>query len=202
MSEKNNPQMKEYVSEKWWHRLLKVVIYISTIIVLFLSAAILYDSFKVVSYTYSYSFEEGYDKFKGKEYDCKTYSYLKYISCGKGTISASDFNQLFLLSLQIELKRYKGKNQKKYKLVKKIIALYKKKKQLMESDHKFSEYIIINKKVKRKEQRHINYKNSISLVGVSLAIGAGWFIASMILYKLILYIAHGHTRVRKQVNKG
>ncbi len=77
---------REELPKKWWHRLVNVLIYGSTIIfatlILFISFS---DSYwKKYSYT-SYSFESNYSTAKGKEVDCYFYGYSRVapsIDCG------------------------------------------------------------------------------------------------------------------------
>ena len=65
------------------------------------------------------------------------------------------------------------------------------------SDREIADFIIQKYQIKYKKQYNLNTNKLISGLGVILLIALTWYIVALVLYKIILYIVHGHTRVRK-----
>lgn len=85
--------------QKWWHRLLKVLIYGSTIILALFIAGLVYGDSSWKHYQYTYSFEANYANASGVEENCRfityTTSYLSpTIDCGEYW-SSTDFLNKF-----------------------------------------------------------------------------------------------------------
>src|SRR5690348_8692068 len=68
---------ENYVEEKWWHRLLRVLMYASTCLALAFAGFLLLDSSDNYTYSYTYSIEPDYESADGDENTC---SYLEYSS--------------------------------------------------------------------------------------------------------------------------
>ena len=186
----DSPTRKAHVTEKWWHRLLKVSLYGSTALVLVVIGMIQLGSARY--YTYSYSFENAYENAIGNENDCTVYEYSKDVSCGDLRNSKQFVTQYLIANGE--------KRTKNGKLtIREAIALSKKE---GHSDFDLSRYFIEDQKIRYKMQQHYNSKELISGFGYTLIVGGIWFIVGLIGYKILLYIVHGHTQVKREPRPG
>jgi hypothetical protein len=64
-----------------------------------------------------------------------------------------------------------------------------------QTDREKAEFIIQKYQIKYKKRYNIN--KLLSGLGIVLLIGISWYIFVLVLYKIILYIIHGHTRIHK-----
>ncbi|MBA7496693.1 hypothetical protein ES702_07302 [subsurface metagenome] len=247
--ESETPTKKEYVVERWWHRLLKTIKYITTLIIVF--GALLVVIPKAQYYTYSYSFEPDYAGSKGKEFNCNAYDYIDSIGCGdlntgeefmakyvesKPTakvyyepkeIADLKFQVQRLIDAGVpehEIGAFIRRNTKTQPLdpredltsvreksspiqkqsspsQEELQALWEKSTPIQDrnnhpfSDFEIARFIIKNHQIKYK--RRLNFNTIILGLGVILLIAITWYIVALVLYKIVLYIVHGHTRVRK-----
>jgi hypothetical protein len=192
---------KEELESKWWHRLIKVLVIVSTIIVGVISLLGLGDKCpETYVKNYAYSFEPNYEVMKGEEESCDffwwEYRNMKdmKIQCGKNfrvdgetyiidglkTVSKRDFLERYLIANFGESKAQEMLSE----ISNKHISYDEMMKELQERGR-------LND-IRVKIIWHREYQNCILIP----AIPVGWFIFSwFILYKLIiLYIVYGHKR--------
>jgi hypothetical protein len=73
---------KRYAEEKWWHRLLRILLmYLPALFVFVFLCLLTWDGARY--YTYSYSFESSYAKADGDESNCNIYESSESIGCGE-----------------------------------------------------------------------------------------------------------------------
>ena len=83
MTTEESERSETYVTEKWWHRFLRVLMYVSTCIVLVVAGLLLISASNNYTYSYSYSFEPNYEVEKGEERNCSYYKYDDSVNCGE-----------------------------------------------------------------------------------------------------------------------
>ncbi len=176
-----------YVTEKWWHRLLRVLVYGSTCVVFGIAGLILmYDSANY-TYSYVYSFEPNYKQTEGEEKTCYYYEGIGSIQCGA----------LYTLgNLAKQMKSSAGE------LTGDINDTPPKDLSLREALQELdAEQQLINdlkaEKIRYRRTTHIEAGTLVKSVGISLGITTLWYLFALLLYKVTLYIAHGHTRIIK-----
>jgi hypothetical protein len=192
---------REGLENKWWHRLIVVLIYSSTIFVfLFIGMNIfnyLRGEFKWKSYNYTYSFEKEYSTARGKEENCdirKTGDTI-FVSCG------NIHNKTQLLNMIAESKsRGDELVQKRFSYVhfEKRPSLS----ELMEAAEKFDNDMVLNginngdfQDFKVKIHSHIRYLDILSLVSIIIMAPIGWLIFFYsILYRTALYVIYGSSK--------
>ncbi len=169
----------QVVSERWWHRLLRVLIYVSTFLVL--SCSGLFLSFDPANYThsYSYSFENDFKTFQGEEDTCLSYRQDELLSCGELRTPAE------LLARLTNARHSRG----------------------LGADRDFPEALVASAVelgelldrggIKYRHAEHWKLSELAKVVGLSLVISILWYLCFVLLYKVILFIVHGHTRVRR-----
>jgi hypothetical protein len=174
------------VPERWWHRLLRVIGYISVAMVLIITLSIQLDSAEY--YTYAYSFEDAYDASTGVELDCHTYDTLQDISCGEFD-EPKKFVEAYLD--RVGSKRTRSGEQ----TIRELIEAAKKDKGL--SDWDVASGLIGEKSYTYKMQSHWSQSGVLAAIGWAIASAFLWFLVVAALYKTILFVAYGHTKVKK-----
>lgn len=181
---------KALAIERWWHRLLRVLGYGLILLVLALSLAILLEDADY--FTYSYSFEPDYKTGTGEEFDCHSYESLKSISCGEFS-DGDDFIPHYL--------KVKGKDKLRdgQQTVSEFFA------DLHAKGHEDAELavsLIGDKGFTYRRQKHWDGGKLFVAIAYALLITAAVFVAMFVIYKVILFVVHGHTRVVSAVQQG
>ena len=205
LKKSETPTKKEYVVERWWHRLLKTIQYITTLIILI--GALFVVIYEAQYYTYSYSFEPDYAESKGKEYNCNASDYIDSIDCGdlnngeKFTTKYMALNNRRIRENVKKMVRKGATNEEveSYLTLEEGLTPYKNKFGDIREKYGFktAKSIIQKNQIKYKKKRNFNLNKLISGLGIVLLTTITWYILALVLYKIILYIVHGHTRVRK-----
>lgn len=176
---------KPVAPEKWWHRLLRVLGYGLTLLVMALSLVIFVEDADY--FTYTYSFEPNYESSVGDEYECHSYESLKSISCGAFS-DGDDFIKYYL--------NVKGNDKLRdgQRSVNEFFA------ELRSKGHKDSDLavsLIGDKGFTYRRQKHWDKSKVILAISYAAAVTVGFFAAMLVIYKVILFIVHGHTRVMR-----
>ncbi len=184
MEKLDNKPTRDYVPETWWHRLLWVLIYGSTALVLVVIGMMQLDGATYL--TYSYSFEKTYDAIRGDETDCSVYEYSKDVWCGE------------LKSSQVFIERYLIENGndliKNKKLTVRDAVELSKREGLSNFD--LASYLIKDQKIRYKTQDHYDKAKLLSGIWTTFAAGMAWLLIGIVGINLLLYIVYGHTRVK------
>lgn len=170
--------------EKWWHRLLRVLGYGLTILILVSALIINIENAKF--YTYTYSFEPNFDESTGDKFDCHAYETLERISCGEYE-DGPEFIK-FYLSVIGDRKLKDGS-----RTINELFTDLRAKK----SDSVIAVEVIQNKKYSYRRQQHWDVGKLLFAIVASFGIAVGFFMALFGLYKVVLFVVHGHTRIVK-----
>lgn len=175
---------KEGLVDKWWHRLVNVLIFGSTVAVFVIYLFLFFsDEFNWKKNIYTaYSFESNYDKAKGKEQNCSFVTLSSdFISIACGDIfNASDF-----------LTRYS-----------KAKGTYEKLQQL-KIDKNIDEEKILRGGIKSRDFDNIKvkkdtivlYKDLFIFLSLLLLLLFCWFVFwESIIYRTIIYIIYGRNK--------
>jgi hypothetical protein len=196
-----------YIDEKWWHRFLRVLMYGSTCVALAITGFLLVDDSANYTYSYSYSFEPNYEQAEGVESTCSYHEGLNLLSCG-GVNSLDDiiirYRTVNESTSQGSNPRLTAKNDKEQSPLIDTIA----KDRNLDEATRFhllsqidSSYEIVKDlktgKIRYRQATHWNAGPLAQSVGLTFGIAILWYFVTLVIYKVILFIAYGHTRVRK-----
>jgi hypothetical protein len=207
---------KDTVAETWWHRLLRVLMYASTCLVLVFAGFVLIDSSDNYTYSYTYSIEPDYESADGEEHTCHSSSHS--FDCGeftdlsglvelyqkwsiKGQVSGTAKDEIN----KIEPKQSVSGPWEKYKLDRpkwQNDPIVDERSNRKFSPQEFEAYkTVINdlksNGIRYKQIRHWQVEPLSKSVVFTLGIAIGWYLLTLALYKIILFIAYGHTNVRR-----
>lgn len=194
---------REGLENKWWHRLVVVLIYGSTIAVfLFLLMLalqeILNKDFKWKLYEYTYSFEKGYNTAKGKEEKCniRKNEDTVYVSCGDIKTKTELLNKIA---------ESKDKVDELVKMRFSYVHFEKRPSlsELMEAAEKFDNDMILNgvnngdfQNLRVKVNSQTRYLVIPASVFFAIVLAILWFICLYsILYRTALYVIYGSSKV-------
>ena len=191
-----NIEQEEHVAEKWWHRLFRVLMYGSTCGVLLIAGAVVVYDTDNYSYSFTYSFQPNYEQIKGVERTCEYFD-ADFPPCEDWEIELGDIITRYRESrdstsrdsLQEALEHPPTVKPDRTSIEEQFIA-YKEARNLIIEELK-------NRNVRYRRATHWKTGPLMQSVGLTLGIAALWYLFTLMLYKVILYIAHGHTRVRK-----
>jgi hypothetical protein len=177
---------RKYALETWWHRLLRVLIYGSTLLLcfFFVQKAVIESS---QHQRYSYSFEKDYGTVKGSEYNCTVDENSKLVLCG----DLNDPDQLLIKYTSIRgsepAKDGKGTvNEAIQELRRRGFSAFD-----------LAKLIVEGRKIRYKAEERYNIQELMSGLGMALLIGGAWYLTALLVYKIILYVVYGHTKVKK-----
>ena len=181
---------QDWAPERWWHRLLRVLIYVSTFLLLVVSGAIVAD--RAEYFTYAYSFEPEYSTVSGigSEETCRV-SDSDYLSCGDSA------EQLIERYLKAKGTLPAAKRWPKYKTVSALIDEFRKNVTKDSYTVRFIVEEVEEHGVTYKTVRRWRQKKLLRGAGVAVGVTCGWLVLCLFGYKVLLYVVHGHTRVRK-----
>lgn len=141
------------------------------------------------STTTFYTFEKDYAQREGIPSSCTVYEYIKSVSCGD-LLTPEDFIDKWTSIRGME----------KNKHGKLINDAYRELRTKGYSDYDLAKDIIEGDKIQYKMQAHYDYQRLASGFGWSVAIGLFVYLLGLLIYKLILYIVYGHTRIKKSLS--
>lgn len=176
-----------YVPERWWHRLLRVLIYGSTCVVFGIAGLIfMYDSANY-SYSYAYSFEPNYKQAEGEEKICYYYEETDSIHCGGLNTLRDLTNQIKAIAGEVpeDISAARPKESSLREALREIDAA-----QQIINDLK-------DEKIRYRRISHLETGTLAKSIGITLGISTLWYLFALLLYKVTLYIAYGHTRIVK-----
>ncbi len=173
---------RENLEKKWWHRLLSVIIYGSTICLAILLFISLFSSSSWKKTVFTYSFEPNYNMSKGEESICKFNPYDS-----SGNIFANIFGPIrecnginsskdFLMKYD----KYKFNDINKDSADKTVYD--------MEKSGKLND-------IRVKRSTEIMYEKLFGKIGLAILLVFAWFIFwESIIYRIILYIIYGKNK--------
>lgn len=180
------------LEKKWWHRLAKVLIYISTIglfVFLILISSISLETWKKYEYG-PFNFEIGYEEAKGNEVKCfvniQEYSQRANIKCNNKRVDEYIFVESFFINDWLTEQKF---NYDKYLEDKeKSNNIYYDSELLKPL---YQEYFQ-DKKIQAKENIEIQYSKIAKAVFIPFLITTIWFLFWVLLvYQSIIYIVFG-----------
>jgi hypothetical protein len=177
---------KASVPERWWHRLLRVLGYVVTFLVFAITLFLQLDSQKY--YTYAYSFQDGYAAAPGYENTCHVYETLKDISCGEHN-DPKGFIEFYLKSVGSEMTKPGTET------IRDFVEGVRKDRGL--SDWDIASGLISEKQYTYKMQSHQNARGVFTALAWATGVTLICFLLLAILYKTTLFIAYGHTRIKR-----
>jgi len=181
MIEKERLNIDDYVAEKWWHRLSRVLIYASTALVLAISGAFFFFDGENYTHSFSYSFEDTFSTGGGDVSVCYHFKSDDSIFCG----DIPTFSEL--------LTRFRSHTQAADSLK-------------PSDSHKYSAFLrdretlieLLDKgNIRYRDTTHWKIDKLVRAAAYSVGISIVWYTCTFLLYKTLLFIVHGHTRVSK-----
>lgn len=191
------------LENKWWHRLIVVLIYGSTIAVFIyigvnISINIFRKDFKWESYHYIYSFEKEYNAAKGTEENCdiRKDENTVYISCG-------DIKTKTELLNKIAESKGQGDELVKRRFSYGHFVNRPSLSELMDAAEKFDNDMVLNgikngdfQNLRVKINSHIRYFEILWPVFLLVVFTILWFIfLYSIIYRTVLYVIYGSSEV-------
>jgi len=221
--------------EQWWHRLLRVMMYGSTVVVFALTGVALVPSEPHI--TYSYSFDPYYDLRPGASTPCRYVRSADKLDCGAFTNSKEFVSHL------LEIKGFKAyeaeksngaaiylSDCRKRAIQSRINEVHRKdlspdeRKKLDQivqlakqlgwaipdrskrdspyhaalapcSDAELAELFLKAHGISYRMDKHWNIAGLTKGILYTLGISALWFLLALVSYKVILFVAHGLTRI-------
>jgi hypothetical protein len=175
---------------KWWHRLANVLIYGSTIIILFFAIFTSLLIYSFIDHSFVYSFENDYSNFSGPEQSCyfETVSYYPYytIDCGN-LVSSDDFMSKYAQTnkaasdgkqLMLDGVEYKGETLHSSQIL----------------TGRINGGYLDN--ISTKEISAVDYLQSFEAIIYILVITIVWFIFwESIIYRALIYIIYGKRKL-------
>lgn len=163
--------------------MLRVLLYGSTVLLATILGLICYHDSK--TYSYIYSIDADYPTVAGEERPCHTAEVGRWLDCGE--LQDEGLVQRYLQRFPPEP----------------VATGEVPESALMDSLRKKGKVRILANQIIEKEQ--VRYKiveqwssdKLLQSARIALPILAGWFLFWLVLYRLALYIAHGHARIRK-----
>ena len=177
---------RKVAAERWWHRLLRVVGYGLALVVLSVSLLVQIETAQY--YTYTYSFQSNFTASNGDEFKCQSYESIKSISCGEFSDGDAFIN--FYLSIVGNDKLRDGTM-----TINELFA------DLRAEGHKDSDLavdLIARKGYSYRLEKHWDMRKLLMAIATAFGITLATFVALVGLYKVILFIVHGHTRVVRE----
>jgi hypothetical protein len=138
-------------------------------------------------YTYTYSFEPTYELAKGTVRTCTSYEHIDSLSCGD-----LDTGEEFL-SYYIQAKGDQALKSGKATVSDFFQGLREK----GLSDADIVRSLLKDRDFSYKAEQHWNLSKLLKNISIAIGISILWYLSTFVIYKVILFIAHGHTRVRK-----
>ncbi len=187
--------MIESVQERWWHRMLRVLVYTTAFIVFAFCVALTIDESRTGQY--HYNFEPGYASQDGEELECSASEFSQIVFCG-GIHSEEVFLEKFFAAqpsartprdLFEEAGIVPGKNLKKGT---------SEAKNGRPKGYRFvtTAHSVMNEYDVRYRIEHVWDKQLLlKWLSITVAVSAAWLLMGLVIYKIILFIAHGHTRI-------
>lgn len=188
----NSYENERWVTEQWWHRLSRVLMYASTTIIGLISG--FWFIVNAEYSTYSYSFEPTYDTKAGEEHEC-FYSASLGISCGDLS-STTGFLSSFLIH-KAKDKCKVNENMTIGDLVELFRDFHSTDDQIVQQLFEGDDPCLNIKDVQYRQESHWNHKEIAAGIGYSAGISVIWYGFTFLIYKTILFIAHGHTNLRR-----
>jgi hypothetical protein len=177
-------RMPEYVLEQWWHRLCRVMLMYFPALIAF--GFVNFFSLDSAKYNkFFYSFEKDYAQREGIEVPCSVFESTKSLGCGE-LKTPEKFMSTWTAIRGME-------NNKKGEVMK---DAYRELRARGYTDYDLAKDIIERNEIQYKVQLNYNYRQLASSFGWSVAIGVVCYLFGLLMYKLILYIVYGHTRIR------
>jgi len=195
-TEKNN---KDSVIEKGSHRLVRVLMYASTCIVIVFAGIGSANDSANYTYSYAYSFEPNYELDEGAEQSCSYYESSHALYCG-------GLNRLSDLMDRYEAVKGSTGGASDSAPWEKIRSRYdaasiRSKKQFREVWYAWGavEQALINDldsdRIRFRQAKHWKVGPLAESMGLTLSITTLWYAFTLTIYKGILIIAYGHTRI-------
>ncbi len=154
--------------------------YVCTCVVLIMAGLFLgYDDSDNITSPYSYSFDPNYGVSEGVEHTCSYFEPIDRVSCGELN-TLNDLVKQYRTAKSIS-RASDASDKEIWQMVDKLGLI---------SDLK-------SEKIRYRAARHWKVGPLAQSVGLTLGIGTLCYFFTLIIYKAILYIAYGHTRVRK-----
>lgn len=188
-----NKDSKPFAVETWWHRLLQVLVYSIPILVGITLASIASEAV-YITYDYSYSFENRYSNVDGEVKPCRVFKIKQHqmIICGELT-SGEEFVDYY--------ESVRGPDHhdlfEKYKdLLLRVGDAAPFTGPVMSLDS-LAEIIITEYAVSYKAIKNTDYEKLVIVILGIIGSVLVCYAVLLLLYKLILFIVHGHTRIRR-----
>jgi len=174
---------KEELNKRWWHRLVKVSVITSSILILIFGFVIFWESWK--EYDFVYSFQPDYEDYKNiegivKRCEFDTHGGLFFtLVCGEFSWDEESFLDLYASYSELEEVVKKAKNEG-YSSEEILISL--------NENEKLNDI-----KSKRIEKR--NYLGCMRNIFIVLGVALGWFVILwFVIYRIVLYIIFGEKK--------
>jgi len=178
----------DIIKDKWWHRLLRVLMYCSTGMVLFIAGFFLIDEYDY-GYKYVYSFEPDYELVKGWETICSP-GYGDMIECGGlSTINAllGHYEDVRISGNKISepVPRVDEKSKRRYTTA-----------ELDEMQSSIERNVNVlrdlgNHKIRSRRTIVWNAEPIALSIAKTIGIAALWYVFALMSYKTVLFIAYG-----------
>jgi hypothetical protein len=180
-------ESRAVVVERWWHRLLHVISYGLTLLILCITLLIQVEEAEY--YTYSYSFQPDYKSSTGDQFKCYSYDSLKTISCGEFSDGEAFMKYYLAITGEDKVTNQDGEKTTPNQ----IFADLRAKEGRSDSDIAVS--LIGKNAFSYRREQHWNTSKLLIAVAVACGITFGSFVALLGLYKVVLFVVHGHTRI-------
>ena len=185
--------------------------YVSTLVVLAFSGVVLINDSSSYTYSYTYSFEPNYAQADGEGKTCSYDARLNFLDCGTDN------------ELEAVISRYRavretttlGSNAEPWEKDPRTVPApdQSSEKEYMEWRVNRLTYELLggakdpakysimkglsDGKIRYRKTQRMNVGQLPKSAGITIGITALWYFCTLMIYKVTLYVAYGHTRIRK-----
>ena len=191
--------------EQGWHQLLRVLMYASTIIVTVFAGILIANDSANYTYSYSYSFDPNYELDEGAEQRCSYFESSNTLYCGelnrlnelmdryeavKGTTrGASDAAPWEKIQSRNDPASHKAETDQEKEVYERFNAWNAVRQAVIED--------LDSGRIRFRQAKHWKAGPLVESIGITVGIATLWYAFTHMIYKVILFIAPGHTRIRR-----